>query len=924
MSSSGFSTLRERLPGELENQTNAVAQATNFFFFELGDTMKEADLLQEFALIAFVIGVIMFVLLAVVFVALRSSRLFSSKKVRKYGHSLLVQIVVGVMCGHAHLIFAGAQYLGFVGGPAYCSSSRALLLLHFSLLAGPTAFQLYVMWRKLRASNPLVQEPYQRIIWDRSSKSLSFCHALVSGALAIALIALAGVRGASAADDVTYPRTFCDEIRSSEAELYLIAAMWALAALPYLLSVFYVARVARSRFLPLWGKRWVKLRMQWLALWIALLWTFLTIFVESSFVRLMARVVSIQALTVASTWPLLADVVKKVHKRQRFGSGFFNTRFSYDALRHRTFLDNLIENLEEELEKYHDRRSKLEREMEDERARRALAMRPLLATRRVDVVRADAAEGSDEEAAGARGRSGGSGGGGGHGSTGGHLFARGAHVELRPDGRVAIYKRPPSASRREYADRAAAAASPTACTHGMSAGARITETVRALIHAPRLSRTRLFATVSGGEEKPLAVLELLECPAGQAEDDSSFLYEDSVVGAVAGEEAEPIEDDGAATLVVCARDANNRGESVSASGGGRRHYYALRFKSSRGHRGALLAQMWRRELRRTWKASGKDVGGGGTAGTKKRRSSLGSALFAPSSGQRHPAQRLTKSISSPADVEASSAESLKRRRTPSGGEGGAGDGRGGGSAWRDRSWDDADAPRNLDLFVGTWNVGGVRRPTDELEVTTADLRTWLRLPDASADEVSSSSSSSPPPPAASEVRSALARCLENSSVPSVSAAAAGVTRDSEASSSSYSELRWCDVYVVTFQELNTSPAKTGTALDEKSGRAFRHKRAGGGSRSARFSSIRSTDAKDDSHHGGGRYGGAGSGTSAPPPPAYQTMGDRLQAALGSMYEQLQVGEGTDGYGMSAKTVGGINKNRNLRSKRLPVCRAARQ
>ena len=81
------------------------------------------------------------------------------------------------------------------------------------------------------------------------------------------------------------------------------------------------------------------------------------------------------------------------------------------------------------------------------------------------------------------------------------------------------------------------------------------------------------------------MLELLECPAGQAEDDSSFLYEDSVVGAVAGEEAEPIEDDGAATLVVCARDANNRGESVSASGGGRRHYYALRFKSSRGHRG---------------------------------------------------------------------------------------------------------------------------------------------------------------------------------------------------------------------------------------------------------------------------------------------------------------------------------------------------
>ena len=58
---------------------------------------------------------------------------------------------------------------------------------------------------------------------------------------------------------------------SSRAALASARCLWPdsnrrAPALPLLCSVYFLCRVAPSRFLPLWGSRWVKLRFQWLAL----------------------------------------------------------------------------------------------------------------------------------------------------------------------------------------------------------------------------------------------------------------------------------------------------------------------------------------------------------------------------------------------------------------------------------------------------------------------------------------------------------------------------------------------------------------------------------------------------------------------------------------------------------------------------------
>ena len=220
--------------------------------------MKEADLLQEFALIALDYA-IMFVLLAWCSWHCDRAVCFPRKRCAN-GHSLLVQIVVGVRATCILPLRRSTQ--GLQAGVLLVEPRAAAVAL--SLLAGPTAFQLYVMAQP-RASNPLVQEPYQRIIWI-DLQELSFCHALVSGALAIALIALAGV--ARPWPRCHYPRTFCDEIRSSEAELYLIAAMGAAARAVPALGILRGAWRAHASSAV--GQA-VKLRMQWLALWIALL-----------------------------------------------------------------------------------------------------------------------------------------------------------------------------------------------------------------------------------------------------------------------------------------------------------------------------------------------------------------------------------------------------------------------------------------------------------------------------------------------------------------------------------------------------------------------------------------------------------------------------------------------------------------------------
>ena len=819
-----FALTRHVPPSEIVNSTSVVAQATTFMFFQLGNKMEEAAFLQEFSWLVFVVAIAGLLLLAISLIALLRNRIFSNKKVRKHGRSLLVQLVVGIMCGHAYLLFASSVYLGLMAGPVVCSSAVSLLLVHFSLLAGPASAQLYVMWWKLRADRPLVTEQYQRIMWTRPAKNISFLHGLVCSALAVALIALGAVRG-ERQPGVTFARTYCDEIHSNDIELSLTAVLWIFTALPLLFSFYFACRVAPSRFLPLWGKRWTKLRHQWIALNVALTWTFLTIFIDSSAVRLFARFISIAALTVTSTWPLLADVVAKLRQRGRYGK---LPRDGDRIARHETFLDNQIESLEEQLEKYQRRRLELDRQKADNRARMALELQPRLSTSRVDII----CMGAERD-----------------GTTAGKVVARHAHVELRHDGQVAVFKRAPSTTRRAH--------------QGI---------IRSLTQS-------LFMGMSADSNAPLCLLELLKSPDPSAGDERSSSLIDVEAGeasagaaasaaasAASAASASPLAPSSQRVLSLFCRDVRQDDPLRSSEPA----WFVLTFNDTKGNGGDLLATMWRRELRDQWRRSGSR--------SKQRRASLGSALVSAAFGTQgdggRPA-RLKKSMSSPPSIEAARELELASVNPPT----------------------HAEAPRTLQLFVGSWNVGGVRKPTDEMEVTTRDLRKWMRLPPPVE---------TPGEGAATAVDAQHPAAGLAGSAPSPHASAS-VSPDAQPDAAGR---HWCDVYVITFQELNTTPAKVagakgGGAGDERSVARSLRKRLANRASSSASAVCRGVGGAHDASEQSQPCEGSELQRA-------KTMGDRLQAALGPRYEQLNVGEGSDGHGMSAKTVGGINKNRNLR------------
>ena len=167
-------------------------------------------------------------------------------------------------------------------------------------------------------------------------------------------------------------------------------------------------------------------------------------------------------------------------------------------------------------------------------------------------------------------------------------------------------------------------------------------------------------------------------------------------------------------------------------------------------------------------------------------------------------------------------------------------------------------PRKLRLFCGTWNTGGCSDPMDPAIVTTAALRKWLQRPPGS------------PPVAQAE------------------------SSQTDSSAEEGSSAEGYDMYVVAFQELLAAHASSAELNRVTS------------SSSASAADQRLVKARTKSRPSLVKV------MYSPPQEGALTMADRLQEALGSGYEQLDVGH-PDGHGMSAAMMGGkVNKRRNMR------------
>lgn len=171
----------------------------------------------------------------------------------KHGTAYMLLLIGGMICGQAHLLIDSMGML-FGRGTATCPAVHLLIVYHFALILFPVMCQMGLLWLKLRVREPHIDEPGQRKSWTRGARKGTLLSLLVLTGPAAAYFITSVDK-----QDTTICSSDLIEVMTTADSVVRVTqlATWIVMLLSLLVSLALWLTLSVSRFIPLYGDRWV-------------------------------------------------------------------------------------------------------------------------------------------------------------------------------------------------------------------------------------------------------------------------------------------------------------------------------------------------------------------------------------------------------------------------------------------------------------------------------------------------------------------------------------------------------------------------------------------------------------------------------------------------------------------------------------------